>query len=68
MLLSSLLDSILIVLSFVGAAVIYDTGIYWAASQVVLCPLLAAINDVELDYRKSADPKVNHIYVRVKQH
>lgn len=33
-----------------------------------LAELLAAINDVELDYRKSADPKVNHIYVRAKQH
>ena len=52
MLLSSLLDSILIVLSFVGAAVIYDTGIYWAASQVVLCPLLTVCAAVELRGRK----------------
>ena len=41
-LLSSLLNIILIVLSFTGVTVIYDTYVFWAASQWILCPLLAA--------------------------
>ena len=39
-LISALLNVVLIVLSFTGVAVIYDTYIYWAASQWLLCPLL----------------------------
>ena len=57
MLLSALLDGILIILSFTGVTVIYDTGIYWMASQVVLCPLLIACAAVEWDHRE----KKNHI-------
>ena len=41
-LISVLLNAVLIVLSFAGVAVIYDTYVYWAASQWLLCPLLAA--------------------------
>ena len=41
-LLSALLNSVLIVLSFVGVTVIYDTLPYWAGMQVVLCLLFAA--------------------------
>ena len=52
MLLSALLDGILIVLSFAGVTVIYDTGIYWVASQVVLCPLLIACAAVEWHHRE----------------
>ena len=52
MLLSALLDGILIVLSFTGVTVIYDTGIYWVASQVVLCPLLIACAAVEWHHRE----------------
>lgn len=55
MLLSTLLDGILIVLSFTGVTVIYDTGIYWTASQVVLCPLLIVCAAVELHKRKKKD-------------
>ena len=55
MLLSSLLDGILIGLSFAGVTVIYDTGIYWAASQVVLCPLLTVCAAAELRGRKKED-------------
>ena len=40
MLLSGLLDGVLVLLSFTGVLVIYDTGIWWAASQLILCPLL----------------------------
>lgn len=40
-LISVLLNAVLIVLSFTGIAVIYDTYFYWAASQWLLCPLLA---------------------------
>ena len=40
-LICALLDSVLIVLSFTGVTVIYDTYIYWAVSQWLLCPLLA---------------------------
>ena len=47
MLLSALLDGILITLSFIGVTVIYNTGFYWAASQVVLCPLLIICAAVE---------------------
>lgn len=39
-LISTLLNCVLILLSFLGTAVIYDTYIYWAASQCLLCPLL----------------------------
>ncbi|MGM9613973.1 MAG: sensor histidine kinase [Oscillospiraceae bacterium] len=39
-LLSALLDGVLILLSFTGVTVIFDTGIYWAVSQAILCPLL----------------------------
>lgn len=52
MLLSALLDGILIVLSFTGVTVIYDTGIYWVASQVVLCPLLIVCAAVEWHHRE----------------
>ena len=38
-LLSALLNSVLIVLSFVGVTVIFDTLPWWAVSQLVLCPL-----------------------------
>ena len=38
-LLSALLNSVLILLSFIGVTVLYDTLPYWAVSQVVLCPL-----------------------------
>ena len=47
MLLSSLLDATLIVSSFIGVTVIYDTGFCWAVSQMVLCPLLIACAAVE---------------------
>ena len=40
-LISVLLNAVLIVLSFAGVAVIYDTYFYWAAAQWLLCPLLA---------------------------
>lgn len=52
MLLSSLWDGILIVLSFTGVTVIYDTGFYWAASQAVLCPLLIICAAIELYYQE----------------
>ena len=38
-LLSALFDSVLILLSFTGVTVIYDTLPYWAAAQIVLCVL-----------------------------
>ena len=38
-LLSALLDSVLILLSFVGVTVLYDTLPYWAGAQIVLCVL-----------------------------
>ena len=52
MLLSALLNSVLIVLSFTGVTVIYDTGIYWTASQVILCPLLLVCAAVEWHHRE----------------
>ena len=48
MLLSALLDSLLIMLSFTGVTVIYDTGFCWVVSQVILCPLLIVCAAVEL--------------------
>ena len=51
MLLSALLDSLLIVLSFAGVTVIYDTGFAWKVSQVVLCPLLIGCAAAELHER-----------------
>ena len=38
-LLSALFNSVLILLSFIGVTVIYDTLPYWAAAQIVLCLL-----------------------------
>ena len=38
-LLSALLNSVLILLSFIGVMVIYDALPYWAAAQIVLCLL-----------------------------
>lgn len=52
MLFSGLFNCILIAVSFIGMAVIYDTGIYWVVSQVVLCPLLIGCAAVELHDRK----------------
>ena len=52
MLLSALLDALLIMFSFTGVTVIYDTGFCWMASQVVLCPLLIGCAAVELHDRK----------------
>ena len=40
LLLSALLDSILITLSFTGVTALYNTLPYWALSQFILCPLL----------------------------
>ena len=42
-LMSALLNSVLILLSFVGVTVIYDTLPYWAVSQLILCPLFMAL-------------------------
>ena len=46
-LLSALLNSVLILLSFTGVTVIYDTLPYWAAAQAVLCLLFMAFCGVE---------------------
>ena len=48
MLLSALVDCVLVAVSFTGVTVIYDTGIYWAVVQVLLCPLLMACSILEL--------------------
>ena len=56
-LLSALLDSVLILLSFVGVAVIYDTLPYWAAAQIVLCLLFMVFCVLEV-LRKDAKPLV----------
>ena len=40
MLLSALLNGVLMGLSLVGVVLIYDTYIYWAVSQWLLCPVL----------------------------
>ncbi len=42
-LLSALFNSVLIVLSFVGVTVIYDTLPYWAGAQFVLCILFMVL-------------------------
>ena len=42
-LLSALLDSVLILMSFTGVTVIYDTLPYWAAAQVALCLLFMVL-------------------------
>lgn len=39
-LISALLNALIIALSLTGVTVIYDTYIYWSASQWLLCPLL----------------------------
>lgn len=38
-LLSSLLNSVLIILSFTGVTVMFDTLPFWIGSQIILCPL-----------------------------
>lgn len=48
MLLSALVDCVLVAVSFTGVTVIYDTGVYWAVVQVLLCPLLMACSILEL--------------------
>ena len=52
-LLSALLNSVLILLSFIGVTVIYDTLPYWAAAQVVLCLLFMVFCVLEV-LRKDA--------------
>ena len=52
-LLSALLNSVLILLSFVGVTVIYDTLPYWAAAQIVLCLLFMVFCVLEV-LRKDA--------------
>ena len=52
-LLSALLDSVLILMSFTGVTVIYDTLPYWAAAQVVLCLLFMVFCVLEV-LRKDA--------------
>ena len=42
-LMSAALNSVLIVLSFVGVTVLYDTLPYWAAAQTVLCLLFMVL-------------------------
>lgn len=53
-LLSALLNSVLILLSFTGVTVIYDTLPYWAAAQVLLCGsfMVCCVREV---LRKSAN-------------
>ena len=41
--LSALMNSVLVVLSFVGVMVIYDTLLYWATMQSVLCVLFMVL-------------------------
>ncbi len=50
---SALLDSVLIALSFIGVTVIYDTLPYWVAAQTVLCLLFMAFCIAEM-LRKDA--------------
>ena len=38
-LLTAILDSVFILLSFTGVTVIYDTMPYWVVSQIILCPI-----------------------------
>ena len=52
-LLSALLNSVLILLSFIGVTVIYDTLPYWAAAQIVLCLLFMVLCVLEV-LRKDA--------------
>ena len=52
-LLSALLNSVLILLSFIGVTVIYDTLPYWTAAQVVLCLLFMVFCVLEV-LRKDA--------------
>ena len=52
-LLSALLDSVLILLSFTGVTVIYDTLPYWVGFQIVLCLLFMVLCVQEL-LRKDA--------------
>jgi succinate dehydrogenase/fumarate reductase flavoprotein subunit len=47
-LLSALLDSVLVSLSFVGVTVIYDTLPYWVAAQFVLCLLFMVFCALEV--------------------
>ena len=47
-LLSAILNSVLILLSFTGVTVIYDTIPYWAASQIILCPIFMICCVIEL--------------------
>ena len=52
-LLSALLNSVLILLSFIGVTVIYDTLPYWAVAQILLC-LLFMVFCVQEALRKDA--------------
>ena len=52
-LLNALLNSVLILLSFIGVIVIYDTLPYWAAAQFVLCLLFMIFCVIEV-LRKDA--------------
>ena len=52
-LLSALLNSVLILLSFIGVTVIYDTLPYWAGAQIVLCVLFMVLCAMEV-LRKGA--------------
>ncbi|MBO5918408.1 MAG: histidine kinase, partial [Oscillospiraceae bacterium] len=52
-LLSALLNSVLILLSFIGVTVIYDTLPYWAGAQIVLCVLFMVLCVMEV-LRKGA--------------
>ena len=48
---SALLNSVLIMLSFIGATAIYDTMPYWVASQIILCPFLFGCCVLEIVYK-----------------
>ena len=50
---SALFNSVLVLLSFVGVTVIYDTLPYWAAVQIVLCLLFMVLCAMEM-LRKGA--------------
>ncbi|MBR2895025.1 MAG: histidine kinase [Oscillospiraceae bacterium] len=57
-LLSAFLNSVLILLSFIGVTVIYDTLPYWAGAQVALCLLFIVLCALE-GVRKSASRLVH---------
>ncbi|MGN0711552.1 MAG: sensor histidine kinase, partial [Anaerovoracaceae bacterium] len=63
MLLSAVFDCVLIVVSMAGKMIIYDTGMYWKASQMVICPVLILCCIIDMRKKGKGKKLIEAFYI-----